>query len=73
MPEKPHARTLRHSQQGSKTLLKSGQQGFSDIFSSFWKKICSKNSVLVVSKILKLFINILTPDDKYSQSVKGSV
>ena len=31
----------------------------------------STNSVLVVSQILRLFVNILTPDDKYSLSVKA--
>ena len=33
----------------------------------------SKNSILVVSLILGLFVNILTPDEKYSFSVKASV
>ena len=28
---------------------------------------------LVVSEILTLFVNILTPDDKYSPSVKASI
>ena len=37
------------------------------------KKISSKNSVLVVSEMLRLFVNILTPDDKYSLSLKASV
>ena len=37
------------------------------------KKISSKNSFLVVSEILRLFVNILTPDEKYSLSVKASV
>ena len=32
-----------------------------------------KNPVLVVSEILRLFVNILTPDDKYSLSVKATV
>ena len=31
-------------------------------------KINSKNSFLEVSEILRLFVNILTPDDKYSLS-----
>ena len=30
-----------------------------------------KNSDLVVSQILRLFVNILTPDDKYSLLVKA--
>ena len=33
----------------------------------------SKNSLLVVSEILRLFVNILTPDEKYSLSVEASV
>ena len=33
------------------------------------KKIMSKNSVLVLSEILELFGNILTPNDKYSLSI----
>ena len=37
------------------------------------KKISSKNSVLVLSEILRLFVNILTPDGNYSLSVKASV
>ena len=37
------------------------------------KKISSKNSVLLVPETLRLLVNILTPDDKYSLSVKASV
>ena len=33
----------------------------------------SKNSVLVVSEMLRLFVNILTPDEKYSLFLKASV
>ena len=75
MPKKPRARTLMDSQhvKGTERQLKSGQQIFCHIFLSLWKKISSKNSVLVVSEILRLFVNILTPDDKYSLSVKASV
>ena len=58
---------------GTKTLLKSARQYFCHIFWSLWKKISSKNSFLEVSEILRLFVNILTPDDKYSLSVKASV
>ena len=32
-----------------------------------------KNFVLVVSETLTLFVNILTPDDKYTLSVKAIV
>ena len=41
-------------------------------FDHLWKEISSENSLLVVSEILRLFANILTPDDKYSLSVKTS-
>ena len=43
---------------------------FSDIFLSIWKNLGSENSVLAVSQIFRLFLNILTPDDKYSLLVK---
>ena len=36
-------------------------------------KSSPKNYVLVVSEILRLFVNILTPDEKYSVSVKTTV
>ena len=74
MFEKPHVRTLTDSQhvEDSKTLLKSARQYFCHIFWSLWKKLSSKNSVLVVSEILRLFVNIVTPDGKYSVPVKAS-
>ena len=74
MPKKPRVRTLMDSQhvKGSESLLKSARQEFSQIFWSLRKQICSKNSVLVLSEILRLFLNILRPDDKYSVSVKAS-
>ena len=75
MPQKPRVRTLIDSQhvKGSEKLLKSARQYFCHIFLSLWKEISSKNSVLVDSEILRLFVNILTPDEKYSLSVKPSV
>ena len=74
MSEKPHIRTLLDGQhvKGSETLHKSALQYFCHISWSLWKKISSKNSVFVVCEILRLFVNILTPDDKYSLSVKAS-
>ena len=42
-------------------------------FWSLWKSFCLRNSVSVASQILRLFVNLLTPDDKYSLSVKVSV
>ena len=32
-----------------------------------------KNRLFVVSEILRLFVNVLTPNDKYPLSVKDSV
>ena len=42
-------------------------------FLTLLKKIRSKKYVLVVSEILRLFVSILTPDGKYSVSVKPTV
>ena len=75
MTKKPRVRTLMESEhvKGSETLHKSARQYFCHIFLSLWKKISSRNSVLVVFEILRLCVNILTPDEKYSLSVKASV
>ena len=75
MPKKADMRTLMESQyiKGTERVLEYARHKFCHIFWSFRKKIISKNSVLVVSKILRLFVNVLTPDDKYSASVKASV
>ena len=75
MQKKPSVRTLMESQdvKESEILLKSARKYFCHIFYSLLKEISSKNSVLVVSEMLRLFVNILTPDDKYSLSVKASV
>ena len=44
----------------------SNLQGISFVifFLSLWDNFSSKNTVLVVSEILRLFVNVLTPDDK---------
>ena len=75
MPEKPRIRTVMDSQhvKGSETLHKSARQFFCHIFRLLWKQFSPKKSFLVVSEILRLFVNILTPNDKYSLSVKASV
>ena len=44
-----------------------------NVFWSLLNEISSENSVLVVSEILRLFVNILTPGDKCSISVKANV
>ena len=75
MPKKPRSRTFLESQhvKGSEALHKSGRQYFCHIFWSLLNEIISKNSVLVVSVILRLFVNILEPDNQYYLSVKTSV
>ena len=57
----------------SERLLESARHFFGHIFWSLWKEINLKVSVLAVSELLTHFLNILTPDDKYSLSVKASV
>ena len=75
MSEKACIRTLMDSEhvKGFETPHRSAQQYFCQIFSSLWKKISSKNSVLVLPEILRVFVNMLTPDDKYSFLVKQSI
>ena len=75
MLKKNRARTLMDSQhvKGSERLVKSLPQCFRHIFWSLWKETSSKKYVLVVSEILRLFVNILTPDGEYSLSVKARV
>ena len=57
----------------SEELLKPAQNYFCQIFWSLWKKISSKNSVFVGSEILRLFVNIFTPDENHSPSLKPCV
>ena len=75
MPKKLRVRTVMDSQQVkiSKRCLKSARHYFCHIFWSLWKEITSKDSLLLVSQILRLLVNILTPDDKYFVSVKSSL
>ena len=75
MPKKRRGRTVLESDhvKGSKILHMSARQYICQIFWSSCKKISSRKSVLVVSEILALFVNILKQDDIYSLSVKGSI
>ena len=75
MPKKPRDRTLMdgHHVKGSATLLKSARPYFCHIFGSLWNKFSSKIYVLVLFEVLRLFVNILTPDEKYCLSIKASV
>ena len=74
MPKKLCVRILMGSEhvKGAERLFRSARQYFGHIFWSLWKQICSKNSVLALSEILRLFVDILTPADKYSLSIKAS-
>ena len=66
MPKKPCVGTLMDNQyvKGFERLDKSAQQYLCHVFWSLWKKVSSKKYFLVVSEILRLFVNILTPDAK---------
>ena len=46
---------------------------FVGYFDNIEKKISLKSCVLVVCETLRLFVKLLTTDDKYSVSVKTSV
>ena len=75
MPKKPRVRTLMDGQhvKESERLLKSVRQFFCHFFLLLRKKSDQKKYFLVVSEILKLFVKILTPNDKHSISVKAGV
>ena len=50
---------------GSEALLKYVWEQFCHSFSSFWGKLVSKISPLVICEISAAFVNTLTVDDKY--------
>ena len=52
---------------GFETLLKSARHHYFPIFPRIRDKLIWKESVLVTSEIFRLFVNTLTPDDKYSR------
>ena len=52
---------------GFETLLKSAWHQFFHLSPWIRDKLSWKKSVLVTSEIFKLFVNTLTPDDKYSR------
>ena len=68
MVKKLRVRTLMAIQDDNvrETMLKSSLKYFWDVFWLLWNNCSSKNSFLVVCKILRLFDNIWTSDDKYS-------
>ena len=54
------------------TLIQSQRQLLCHIHWSLWKLIPWKTSILVTSKVLRLFVNTLTADDKYSLLSRGN-
>ena len=52
---------------GIETLLKSARHDYFPIFPRIRDKLSWKKSALVTSEIFLLFVNTLTPDDKYSR------
>ena len=52
---------------GFESLLKSARHHYFPIFQWIRDKLSCKMSVLVTSEIFRLFVNTLTPDDKYSR------
>ena len=57
----------------AQTLLKSQPQHFYQIYWSMWKQLSWEKSLLVIFKILGLFVNTLTADDKYSLLNRGNL
>ena len=53
---------------GSQTLLKSARHHYYPLFSSIRGKLSCKKSSSVWYEILRVFVNALTADDKYSDS-----
>ena len=57
----------------AETLSKSGQQHLYHIYWSLWKQFSWKKSLLVIFKILGLFLNPLSADDKYYLLKRGNL
>ena len=68
MSVKSRFRGVFHNKHGKRAqrLLKSVQRYFYQICSSLWTYFSWKKPILVLCKILGLFVNTLTDDDKYS-------
>ena len=68
MPKMPRVRTLMDSQyvKGPRDCFNLHRNIFCHIFWSLWKGFRSRNSFLVVSEIVRVFVNIMTPDDNHS-------
>ena len=68
MSKKSHFRGSFDNQHGKRaeTLVKSERKHLHHIYWSLWRESSGKNSLLVICKILGLFVNPLTANDKYS-------
>ena len=49
---------------GDQTLVKSKRNHLYQIYRSLWRQVSWKKSLLVLCKVLTMFVNILTTDDK---------
>ena len=56
----------KHDGKQAQTLLKFQRQNFYDIYWPMWRQLNCKRSLLNICKILRLFVNILSVDDKSS-------
>ena len=68
MSKKSPFRMLFHKQHGKRAqpLLQSGRRYLYHIYWSLWTWFSRKKSMLVLCNILRLFVNTLTANDKYS-------
>ena len=55
----------RQDGKGDQTMLKFERNQLYHISWSLWRQLFWKQSLLVISKVLRIFVNILTADDKY--------
>ena len=67
MSKNSRSRRTSNKQHGkrSQTLLKSAWKHLHHIYWSIWKTLIWEKSLLAIGKILGLFVNTLTGDDKY--------
>ena len=67
MSKKSRFSTTQDSQlfKGSQTLLKSTRQQFDHLWSSLWETFSCRESFLVISQIVRPFLNTWSPDEKY--------
>ena len=56
----------KHHVKGIQRLLKSDPQNLRHIYWSMWRQLSSKETLLVICQVLRLLVNTLTADDKYS-------